>query len=150
MIYALHEGLRLVLQEGLEQRFSRHKYHEKALVAGLKAMGLNLFGDAEHKLPCVTCVEIPNGVDGESVRKMLLDQFSIEIASSFGPLHGKIWRIGTMGYSCRKENILSVLGALEAVLIRHGVGVHRGEALQSALDVYAVEKHDLNALQVSE
>ena len=138
MIYALHEGLRLVLEEGLERRFARHKYHEKALMAGLTAMGLNLFGDAEHKLPCVTCVGIPNGVDGESVRKMLLDAFSIEIASSFGPLHGKIWRIGTMGYSCRKENILSVLGALEAVLIRHGVMVNRGEALQAALDIYAV------------
>jgi (S)-ureidoglycine-glyoxylate aminotransferase len=82
-------------------------------------------------------------VDGESVRKMLLDAFSIEIASSFGPLHGKIWRIGTMGYSCRKENVLSVLGALEAVLIRHGVNVNRGQALQAALDVYAVENYML-------
>ncbi|PFP25909.1 aminotransferase [Bacillus sp. AFS073361] len=143
MIYALYEGLRLVLEEGLEQRFERHKYHETALVAGLEAMGLNLFGDPEHKLTCVTCVEIPNGVDGESVRKMLLDAFSIEIASSFGPLHGKIWRIGTMGYSCRKENVLSVLGGLEAVLIRHGVNVNRGQALQAALDVYAVENHIL-------
>ncbi|MFL6555406.1 MAG: pyridoxal-phosphate-dependent aminotransferase family protein [Bacillus sp. (in: firmicutes)] len=139
MIYALYEGLRLVLAEGLEQRFERHKYHEKALVAGLEAMGLTLFGDVEHKLPCVTCIKIPSGVDGESVRKMLLDAFSIEIASSFGPLHGKIWRIGTMGYSCRQENILSVLGALEAVLIRHGVNVNRGQALQAALDVYEVE-----------
>lgn len=137
MIYALHEGLRLVLLEGLDERFERHKYHEKALVAGLEAMGLKLFGDPEHKLPCVTCVEIPDGVDGESVRRMLLDAFSIEIASSFGPLHGKIWRIGTMGYSCRKENVLAVLGALEAVLIRHGVNVHRGDALQASLDVYA-------------
>ncbi|WHY69393.1 alanine--glyoxylate aminotransferase family protein [Neobacillus sp. SuZ13] len=139
MIYALYEGLRLVLEEGLEQRFERHKYHETALVAGLEAMGLQQFGEAEHKLPCVTCVEIPNGVDGESVRKMLLDAFSIEIASSFGPLHGKIWRIGTMGYSCRQENVLSVLSGLEAVLIRHGVNVNRGQALQAALDVYAVE-----------
>jgi len=137
MIYALHEGLRLVLEEGLENRFARHKLHEKALIAGITAMGLNLFGDAEHKLPCVTCVEIPDGVDGESVRNMLLQEFSIEIASSFGPLHGKIWRIGSMGYSCRKENVLSVLGALEAVLIRHNVNVNRGEALQAALDVYA-------------
>jgi (S)-ureidoglycine---glyoxylate transaminase len=70
---------------------------------------------------------------------MLLHEFSIEIASSFGPLHGKVWRIGTMGYSCRKENILSVLGALEAVLIRQGVEVNRGEALQAALDVYTVD-----------
>ncbi|MBV7504461.1 alanine--glyoxylate aminotransferase family protein [Bacillus sp. sid0103] len=147
MIYALYEGLRLVLAEGLEQRFDRHKYHESALVAGLEAMGLKLFGDAEHKLPCVTCIEIPSGVDGEAVRKMLLDAFSIEIASSFGPLHGKIWRIGTMGYSCRRENVLSVLGALEAVLIRHGVNVNRGQALQAALDVYAVEKKHLVALK---
>jgi len=138
MIYALHEGLRLVLTEGLEKRFERHRLHEKALIAGLEAMGLSLFGDLKHKLTCVTCIEIPNGVDGESARKMLLDEFSIEIASSFGPLHGKIWRIGTMGYSCRKENILAVLGALEAVLIRHSVHVNRGEALQAALDVYQV------------
>ncbi|MCM3728266.1 alanine--glyoxylate aminotransferase family protein [Neobacillus cucumis] len=140
MIYALHEGLRLVLTEGLQPRFDRHMLHEKALMAGLETMGLILFGDSRHKLPCVTCVEIPNGVDGESVRKMLLDEFSIEIASSFGPLNGKIWRIGTMGYSCRKENILAVLGALEAVLIRHGVNVIRGEALQAALDEYKVPR----------
>ncbi|MBY0095757.1 pyridoxal-phosphate-dependent aminotransferase family protein [Mesobacillus maritimus] len=139
MIYALHEGLRLVLGEGLDNRFARHKLHEKALVAGIEAMGLSLFGDARHKLPCVTCIEIPGGVDGESVRNMLLEDFSIEIAPSFGPLHGKIWRIGTMGYSCRKENVLAVLGALEAVLIRHTVAVNRGEALQAALDVYATE-----------
>jgi len=140
MIYALYEGLRLVLTEGLQPRFDRHMLHEKALIAGLEAMGLRLFGDSRHKLPCVTCVEIPNGVDGESVRKMMLDEFSIEIASSFGPLHGKIWRIGTMGYSCRKENILAVIGALEAVLIRHGVNVIRGEALQAALDEYKVPR----------
>jgi (S)-ureidoglycine---glyoxylate transaminase len=139
MIYALHEGLRLVLEEGLDYRFARHKLHEKALVTGIEAMGMNLFGDARHKLPCVTCIEIPCGVDGESVRSMLLEEFSIEIASSFGPLHGKIWRIGTMGYSCRKENVLAVLGALEAVLIRHHVNVNRGEALQAALDVYVAE-----------
>ena len=146
MIYALHEGLRLVLEEGLDNRFARHKLHEKAFVAGIEAMGLNLFGGADHKLPCVTCIEIPSGVDGESVRNMLLQEFSIEIASSFGPLHGKIWRIGTMGYSCRKENVLSVLGALEAVLIRHHVKVNRGEALQAALDVYVAEAKKTGAL----
>lgn len=139
MIYALHEGLRLVLQEGLENRFKRHKDHELALIAGIEAMGLKLFGNPNYKLSCVTCVEIPNGIDGDAVRKMLLEEFSIEIASSFGPLHGKIWRIGTMGYSCRKDNVLSVLGALEAVLIRHQAKVNRGEALQAALDVYEMQ-----------
>ena len=137
MLYALREGLRLVLEEGLEQRFLRHALQEKALVAGIEAMGLKLFGNKKHKLTPVTCIEIPDGIDGESVRSMLLNEFSIEIASSFGPLHGKIWRIGTMGYSCRKENILIVLAALEAVLIRHGCSVYRGEALQAAMDVYA-------------
>lgn len=147
MIYALREGLRLVLDEGLEQRFARHKHHEAALVAGIEAMGLTLFGDRQNKLPCVTCVEIPEAVDGEHVRSMLLNEFGIEIASSFGPLHGKIWRIGTMGFSCRKENILFVLSSLEAVLIRQGFGVNRGEALQAALDVYVGEKEKMFGVQ---
>ncbi|MBD7939014.1 alanine--glyoxylate aminotransferase family protein [Cytobacillus sp. Sa5YUA1] len=146
MVYALYEGLRLVLEEGLKPRFIRHLLHEKALVTGIQAMGLKLYGDSEHKLPCVTCIEIPAGVDGESVRKMLLKEFSIEIASSFGPLQGKIWRIGTMGYSCRKENVLAVLGGLEAVLIRHQVQVNRGEALQAALDIYAAEETSMTIL----
>ncbi|MEC3840114.1 pyridoxal-phosphate-dependent aminotransferase family protein [Bacillus amyloliquefaciens] len=136
MLYALREGVRLVLEEGLEERFRRHRRHEKALMAGLSAMGLDLFGDPEAKLPVVTCVQIPQEADGESIRSMLLSQFGIEIASSFGPLQGKIWRIGTMGYSCRKENVLFVLAGLEAVLIRHGVAVKAGEALQAALNIY--------------
>ncbi|MGC2875852.1 alanine--glyoxylate aminotransferase family protein [Bacillus velezensis] len=136
MLYALREGVRLVLEEGLEERFRRHRRHEKALTAGLAAMGLDLFGDPEAKLPVVTCVQIPPEADGESIRSMLLSQFGIEIASSFGPLQGKIWRIGTMGYSCRKENVLFVLAGLEAVLIRHGVAVKAGEALQAALNIY--------------
>ncbi|WP_375088140.1 alanine--glyoxylate aminotransferase family protein [Peribacillus sp. RS7] len=136
MLYALREGLRLVIEEGLEARFARHELHEAALVEGVKAMGLTLFGDGKNKLPCVTCIEIPQGINGEAVRAMLLNEFGIEIASSFGPLHGKIWRIGTMGFSCRKENILFVLASLEAVLLRQGFQVNRGEALQAALDVY--------------
>lgn len=140
MIYALREGLRLVLEEGLYERFGRHRYHEKALVQGLQAMGLTLFGGAVHKLPTVTCIEIPAGVDGDAVRQLLLEQFGIEIASSFGPLHGKIWRIGTMGFSCRKENVLAVLSALEATLIRADVAVNRGAAIQAALDFYEAPK----------
>lgn len=85
----------------------------------------------------VTCIYIPQGIDGESVRNMLLYDFGIEIASSFGPLKGKIWRIGTMGFSCQRKNVLHVLGALEAVLRRHGCSVSSGEAVQAALDVYA-------------
>ncbi|TES45972.1 alanine--glyoxylate aminotransferase family protein [Halalkalibacterium halodurans] len=136
MLYGLYEGLRLILEEGLEARFERHRVNERALVAGIEAMGLELFGHSENKLPTVTCVAIPDGVNGDSVRKMLLDDFGIEIASSFGPLHGKIWRIGTMGYSCQQRNILLTLGALEAVLTRHDVKVNVGEGVQAALNVY--------------
>ncbi len=136
MLYALREGLRLTLEEGLDARFGRHHLNEKALVAGLTAMGLELYGDPSCKLTVVTCVLIPESVDGESVRSMLLDRFGIEIASSFGPLKGMIWRIGTMGFSCRENNVLRLLGALEAALLRHGFRVPCGLGVQAALDVY--------------
>lgn len=136
MLYALREGLRIVLEEGLEQRFFRHALNEKALIQGIRAMGLKLYGNPDCKLPVVTSISIPEGIDGEAVRRMLLEDFHIEIASSFGPLKGKIWRIGTMGYSCRKKNVLHVLGALEAVLIRYGAKIHVGKAVQAALDIY--------------
>ncbi|WP_413378944.1 pyridoxal-phosphate-dependent aminotransferase family protein [Paenibacillus taichungensis] len=137
MLYGLHEGLRILLQEGLDARFQRHRINERALVAGIQGMGLKLYGELSSKLPMVTCIEIPDDIDGESVRSMLLNDFSIEIASSFGPLKGKIWRIGTMGFSCQRKNVLHVLGALEAVLLRHRHALPAGEAVQVALDVYA-------------
>jgi (S)-ureidoglycine-glyoxylate aminotransferase len=140
MLYALREGLRLVLEEGLPERFARHRKHGQALAAGIEAMGLALYGDPACKLPVVTCILIPDAVDGESVRSMLLHDFGIEIASSFGPLKGKIWRIGTMGFSCNKKNVLLTLGALEASLIRHGFNVNAGEAVQAALDSYGREE----------
>lgn len=142
MLYALREGLRLVLQEGLEERYLRHQRHEAALVAGLQAMGLTLYGNPACKLPVVTCIRIPEGIDGESVRSMLLNTFGIEIASSFGPLKGQIWRIGTMGFSCNQKNVLHVLGALEAVLLWHRVDVNVGAALQAALSQYACKEEE--------
>ena len=99
-------------------------------------MGLELFGDEKHKLPVVTAIQIPEGINGDEIRSMMLEDFEVEIASSFGPLHGKIWRIGAMGYSSRKKNILHVLSALEATLIRKGFNVNKGESLQAALNVY--------------
>ncbi|RQW20206.1 alanine--glyoxylate aminotransferase family protein [Bacillus sp. C1-1] len=136
MIYGLHEGLRILLDEGLENRFERHIFHEKALMAGIKAMGLDLFVEHEYKLPVVTCIAVPNGVDADAVRSFMLTHFGVEIASSFGPLHGKIWRIGSMGYSCRKENVLFALSALEAALLYKEVPVHSGKAVQAALAYY--------------
>lgn len=139
MLYALREGLRFVLEEGLYERFGRHQYHEKALMVGLEAMGLTLYGDPNVKLPTVTCVNIPEGVDGEAVRAFMLNEYGVEIASSFGPLVGKIWRIGTMGYSCRKENVLAVLSALESALIQQRAPIQIGKAAAAALAYYGVE-----------
>ena len=136
MQYAVHEALRCILTEGLENRFARHTLNDKALTAGLNAMGLKIFGDVAHKMPVVTAIEIPQGVNGTKIRSELLEYFGIEIATSFGPLDGKIWRIGNMGYSSQKRNILFTLGALEAVLRQNGVKVPAGDGVAAALEVY--------------
>ena len=99
-------------------------------------MGLALFGDQRHKMPNVTGVMIPAGVPGEAVRGTMLNDFGIEIGTSFGPLHGRIWRIGTMGYVCRKENVLHCLAALETALRRVGFKANAGAGVDAALAVY--------------
>jgi (S)-ureidoglycine---glyoxylate transaminase len=136
MLYAAREAARVVLAEGLDACFARHRQASVALTAGLAAMGLKLFGDQTHKMPNVTGVIIPDKVDGDGVRRMMLEDFGIEIGTSFGPLHGKIWRIGTMGYVCRKENVLLCLGALEASLRRFGFKAPAGAGVDAALAVY--------------
>jgi len=133
MLYAARECARIALEEGLESRFARHRQVSAALCAGLEAMGLTLFGDQAHKMPNVTGVLIPDGVDGEAVRACMLNDFGIEIGTSFGPLKGRIWRIGTMGYVCRKENVLVCLGALEAALRQAGFRAPAGAAVDAAL-----------------
>jgi (S)-ureidoglycine-glyoxylate aminotransferase len=137
MIYALHEGLRSIINEGLENVYARHALNDQAIVAGIKAMGLGFYGDLTTKMPTVTPVMIPDGVgDGEQVRELLLNQFGVEIASSFGDLKGKLWRIGNMGYSSRHENVLQVLTALEGALTYHGAPIKHGEAVKAALAIY--------------
>ena len=136
MIYALHEGLRLILQEGIHACYARHKLNDLAIQAGIEAMGLEIYGNRETKMPTVTPIIIPKGVDGEAVRSTMLDEFGVEIASSFGPLKGTVWRIGNMGYSSRKENVLHVLGAFETALIYHGAPINPGKGVLAALHVY--------------
>jgi (S)-ureidoglycine-glyoxylate aminotransferase len=136
MLYAARECARILLQETLSVAFARHAQASRALVAGLQAMGLKLFGDQKHKMPNVTGVHIPPGVDGEKVRRALLSQFNIEIGTSFGPLHGRIWRIGTMGYNARKDAVVETLAALEKVLAEEKHRVARGAAVDAALSVY--------------
>lgn len=137
MLYAARECARVILEEGLEAGFARHVLSGKALRTGLEAMGLELFGDPANRMPNVTGVVIPDVItDGEKVRAAMLHDFGIEIGTSFGPLHGKIWRIGTMGYVCRRANILRCLASLEAVLRRHGFKCEPGAGIDAAYEVY--------------
>lgn len=100
-------------------------------------MGVELFGEEENKLPVVTIVKVPEGISEQAVRQTMLNQFGIEIAGAFGPLKGKVWRIGSMGYSSRKNNILRVLSALESTLTYFGAKVNKGDAVQATLEYYA-------------
>jgi (S)-ureidoglycine-glyoxylate aminotransferase len=136
MLYAARECARILLQEGLREAFARHALASLALTAGLEAMGLKLFGDQRHKMANVTGIHVPAGVDGDKVRRALLEDFNIEIGTSFGPLHGRIWRIGTMGYNARSDAVLNTLGALEAVLAAEHFKMPRGAAVDAALAVY--------------
>jgi (S)-ureidoglycine-glyoxylate aminotransferase len=136
MLYAARECARIVLRDGLPETFARHAATSRALGAGLAAMGLELFGDQRHKMPNVTAVRIPDGIDGEKVRSAMLQDFGIEIGTSFGPLRGRVWRIGTMGYNCRKQNVLICLGALEAVLRRAGFTLPAGAGIDTAYAAY--------------
>jgi (S)-ureidoglycine-glyoxylate aminotransferase len=136
MLYAARECARILLQEGLRGAFARHALASRALTAGLEAMGLKLFGDQRHKMANVTGIHVPAGVDGDKVRRALLEDFNIEIGTSFGPLHGRIWRIGTMGYNARSDAVLNTLGALEAVLAAEHFKMPRGAAVDAALAVY--------------
>lgn len=136
MLYAAREAVRIVLAEGLDRCFARHKLASDAITSGLQAMGLELFGDQANKMANVTGVVIPDKADGEAVRGMMLNDFGIEIGTSFGPLRGKIWRIGTMGYVCRKENVLVCLSALETCLRQCGFRTQAGAGPDAALAVY--------------
>ena len=136
MLYAAHECARIVLQCGLQESLDRHALASEAMVAGLQAMNLQIFGDLEHKMPNITGVYIPDGVNGDRVRADLLNDFGIEIGTSFGPLHGKIWRIGTMGYNCRKRNVLICLTALEATLRQNGMTPPASAGVEVAIAVY--------------
>ena len=132
MTYALREALRLILEEGLEARFLRHRRAGDALKAGLTAMGLELYGDPRHRLPMITAVKVPDGVEDEPTRLQLLEEFGIEIATSFGPIRGRVWRIGTMGYNAELKTVLAVLNGLEHVLRSRGVAVPRGAGVEAA------------------
>ena len=137
MLYAARECARVVLEEGIDAGVARHVAASAALRAGLEAMGLELYGDAKHRMANVTGVVIPKAIkDSERVRAQMLNDFGIEIGTSFGPLAGKIWRIGTMGHVARKTNVLRCIASLEAVLRRNGYAAPAGAAVDAAYAAY--------------
>lgn len=137
MLYGARECARLLVEEGMDAAVARHRLHGRAMLAGVQGLGLEVFGDVEHKMSNVVAVFIPDGVDGDAARAGLLEDFGIEIGTSFGPLHGKVWRIGTMGYNARKDAVLVTLAALEQVLRGSGASVTAGGGVGAAQEVYA-------------
>jgi alanine-glyoxylate transaminase/serine-glyoxylate transaminase/serine-pyruvate transaminase len=137
MTYALHEALRLLLEEGLENSFARHKKNQHALQAGLAEIGIACATQAVHALPQLNAMRVPAGVDDAAIRKDLLDRFGIEIGAGLGAFKGKVWRIGLMGYSSRQTNVLVFLAALEQLLAERGHKFEHGAAVAAANAVYA-------------
>jgi (S)-ureidoglycine-glyoxylate aminotransferase len=138
MLYGARECARILVEEGMPNAVERHRVHGAAMAAGLAATGLTLFGDPSVRMNNVIGVHIPDGVDADGVRATLLRDYGIEIGTSFGPLHGKVWRIGVMGYNARTDAVLTTLAALEQVLRRAGVSVPAGAGTDAALDSYGV------------
>jgi len=138
LIYALREAMRLAMEEGLENRWARHRVNQQALIAGVEAMGLELLvKNPKERLVTVTPVMIPAGVDDVKFRNQLLDEFNIEIAGGIGPLKAKIWRLGLMGYCAQKANVLLLLAAMEKVLVDQGARVAPGAGVGAAIGNYA-------------
>ncbi|MGV6825717.1 MAG: pyridoxal-phosphate-dependent aminotransferase family protein [bacterium] len=135
-LYALHESLLMVQEEGLENAWARHEFHHQALKAGLEAMGIGFVVNEGDRLPQLNSVWIPDGADDAVVRGRLLNDFNLEIGAGLGDFAGKVWRIGQMGTASKRENILFCLSALEAVLGDMGANIQKGVALDAAMGVF--------------
>ena len=132
MILGLREALRIVLEEGLEDRIARHQLNSAALRAGVSALGLDFLVPESYQLDQITAVNIPEGVDDATVRQRLLREHSIEIGKGFGPFDGNVWRIGLMGESSKAEYLLALLSSLEGILPDEGYEVAQGAAVSAA------------------
>ena len=135
MIYGFREALRIIAEEGLEERFERHLLNHRALVAGIETMGLSMLVPEVERLPMLNAICIPDGVSDIKIRKALLNEYGIEIGGGLGELAGKIWRIGLMGHSSRRRNVLILLSALKTVLRAEQFEVHPG-GIDAAAAVY--------------
>ena len=135
-LYALHEALVILQDEGIENSWARHRANHNALKAGFEAMGLEFVVPEDERLPQLNAVSIPEGVDEAAVRKTLLDDYNLEIGAGLGAMAGKIWRVGLMGYASNKTNVLFCLGALDAVLSGMKAPINSGVAVAAAEAVF--------------
>jgi alanine-glyoxylate transaminase/serine-glyoxylate transaminase/serine-pyruvate transaminase len=135
-LYALHESLLMLQEEGLAATQARHWLNHRALVAGLEAMGLSMAVAPNYRLPQLNSVIIPEGVDDAALRAALLNEFDLEIGAGLGGLAGKTWRIGLMGFASNERNVVFCLSAMETILQRQQAPIITGEALQAARLVF--------------
>ncbi|WP_437186049.1 pyridoxal-phosphate-dependent aminotransferase family protein [Planctomicrobium sp. SH668] len=140
MNYGLHQALREVLEEGLETRFDRHRRNHLALRAGIEAMGLKFAVEESIRLPMLNAILIPEGVDDKAVRGKLLQDYGIEIGGGLGPMAGKTWRVGLMGVSSSRRNVLGFLAALDGCLISQGYNCQSGSGVASANKFYGTSE----------
>ncbi|TNC82339.1 MAG: alanine--glyoxylate aminotransferase [Oleiphilus sp.] len=135
-LYALHEALLIVQEEGLENAWARHQTHHHALAKGLAMLGIELIVDEAHRLPELNTVAIPEGIDDATVRSALLQRFDLEIGAGLGKFAGNAWRIGLMGNGCTRQNVLHCLSALGTVLQEQGYHCDPDSALNAAERAY--------------
>ncbi|MCY4401604.1 MAG: alanine--glyoxylate aminotransferase family protein [Candidatus Poribacteria bacterium] len=136
LIYALREALRIIVEEGESTRYQRHEHNARALIAGAEAIGLEPVAAEDNRLPMLTTLRIPDGVDDATIRKRLMQDFNIEIGGGLGIFAGKAWRIGLMGDAANQQNVLLVLNAIEKLLGEFGHSVDTGSAVSAAAAVY--------------
>lgn len=136
-LYALHESLTILKEEGLENSWSRHQLNHQALAAGLETLGINLIVDPNARLPQLNAASVPDGIDEALVRTQLLNDFNLEIGAGLGQLAGKVWRIGLMGFSANPSNVRLCLTALASALSTQGRTCDASKAIAAANAVYA-------------
>ncbi len=136
MLFGARECARILIEETMEAAVERHRMHGTAMVAGLVGMGLQTFGDQSVRMNNIVGVQIPDGIHDAAARAAMVADYGIEIGTSFGPMAGKVWRIGTMGYNARRDTVLMTLAALEQLLRRGGVALTPGAGVDAALESY--------------
>ncbi len=136
-LYSLHEALVMLREEGLDAAWARHQRNHRALKAGLETLGLEFLVEEPYRLPQMNAVYVMPGLDEAQIRRRLVGEFNIEIGAGLGALGGKIWRFGIMGYSCKMENVMLCLCALESVFDDMGAKIEIGAAEAAAYHAYA-------------